>query len=134
VVTTIQGVRIQRRRTKGWRMPAGAAYVGRPTVFGNPFTIADATADDPDLTVAQAREKCVRLYRGWLDGEVILSAPALTEQRQAVLDEVHRLARLDLACWCPANEPCHADVLIELAAKADRDTAEARANARGWLL
>lgn len=29
--------RIQRKRTKGWRMPEGAVYVGRPTVFGNPF-------------------------------------------------------------------------------------------------
>lgn len=29
--------RIQRRRTKGWRMPEGAVYVGRPTRWGNPF-------------------------------------------------------------------------------------------------
>ncbi|MGZ4521042.1 MAG: DUF4326 domain-containing protein, partial [Mycobacteriaceae bacterium] len=29
--------RIQRQRTKGWRMPEGAVYVGRPTEFGNPF-------------------------------------------------------------------------------------------------
>jgi hypothetical protein len=21
----------------------------------------------------------------------------------------------DLACWCPLSEPCHADVLLELA-------------------
>ena len=31
--------RIQRRRTKGWRMPEGAVYVGRPTIFGNPFRV-----------------------------------------------------------------------------------------------
>lgn len=24
-------VRIQRKRTKGWKMPEGAIYVGRPT-------------------------------------------------------------------------------------------------------
>jgi hypothetical protein len=29
--------RIQRRRALGWRMPEGAVYVGRPTVWGNPF-------------------------------------------------------------------------------------------------
>ena len=29
--------RIQRKRTKGWKMPDGAVYVGRPTKFGNPF-------------------------------------------------------------------------------------------------
>lgn len=26
--------RIQRKRTKGWRMPPGAVYVGRPTKWG----------------------------------------------------------------------------------------------------
>jgi hypothetical protein len=34
--------RIQRRRTKGWRMPPGAVYVGRPTRWGNPFRGAEA--------------------------------------------------------------------------------------------
>ena len=32
--------RIQRKRTKGWRMPKDAVYVGRPGRWGNPF-IAD---------------------------------------------------------------------------------------------
>ncbi|MGV7636606.1 DUF4326 domain-containing protein, partial [Mycobacterium kansasii] len=31
--------RIQRKRTKGWRMPEGAVYVGRPTKWGNPFIV-----------------------------------------------------------------------------------------------
>jgi hypothetical protein len=29
--------RIQRKRIKGWKMPANTVYVGRPTPFGNPF-------------------------------------------------------------------------------------------------
>ena len=33
--------RIQRKRTKGWRMPDCAIYVGRPTKFGNPFNVTD---------------------------------------------------------------------------------------------
>lgn len=33
-------VRIQRKRTKGWRMPEGAVYVVRPTKSGNPFPIS----------------------------------------------------------------------------------------------
>jgi hypothetical protein len=35
--------RIQRKRTKGWRMPEGAVYVGRPTKWGNPFGYRDHT-------------------------------------------------------------------------------------------
>ena len=31
--------RIQRRRTKGWRMPEGAVYVGRPSRWGNRWRV-----------------------------------------------------------------------------------------------
>lgn len=31
--------RIQRKRTKGWKMPENTVYVGRPSKWGNPFTI-----------------------------------------------------------------------------------------------
>ncbi len=46
--------RIQRSRAKGWRMPPNTVYVGRPSLFGNPF-IGDAAA-------------CVDAYRMWLTG------------------------------------------------------------------
>ncbi len=29
--------RIQRKRSKGWRMPPNTVYVGRPTKWGNPW-------------------------------------------------------------------------------------------------
>ena len=32
--------RIQRKARPGWRMPANTVYVGRPTKWGNPNTIA----------------------------------------------------------------------------------------------
>ena len=31
------------------------------------------------------------------------------------IKDVHSLAGHDLACWCPLDQPCHADVLLELA-------------------
>lgn len=37
-------VRVQRRRTAGWRMPEGAIYVGRPGRWGNPFRLGTYTA------------------------------------------------------------------------------------------
>lgn len=30
-------LRVQRKRTKGYRMPSGVVYVGRPTKWGNPY-------------------------------------------------------------------------------------------------
>ena len=32
-------IRIQRKRTKGWRMPPNTVYVGRPMIWGNPFGV-----------------------------------------------------------------------------------------------
>jgi hypothetical protein len=64
--------RLQRSRAKGWRMPAGAVYVGRPTRWGNPFTVtgdwivwaAVALGFTGDLIGRQ--RAAVALYRAWL--------------------------------------------------------------------
>ena len=62
-------IRIQRRRAKGWRMPEGAVYVGRPTKWGNPFTkmavinwhLGDYMGD----RLAIWREEAVEIFRAW---------------------------------------------------------------------
>jgi hypothetical protein len=85
--------RIQRKRTKGWRMPPGAIYVGRPTRWGDPIPIAPTGQFDE---------------RG--RAEYVAS---LTKQQFA---EIRRHLRgRDLACWCPLDQPCHADMLLEIA-------------------
>lgn len=83
--------RIQRQRTKGWRMPKGAVYVGRPSRWGNPFRGSGVEHD-----VAAFRY----LVQARLDRRPQYLAP---------------LRGHDLACWCPLEQPCHADVLLELA-------------------
>ncbi len=119
--------RIQRRRERGWRMPEGAIYVGRPTVFGNPWGIgADGLvlgpgmffSADPDMT----RPMIVAMYADWLElGELApvlmcgVKYTRLIDQRRAIFDALPDLRGHDLACWCPLDQPCHADVLLELA-------------------
>lgn len=83
-------VRIQRKRTKGWKMPEGAVYVGRPTKWGNPFNA-------PPLQ----RKDAVRFYSAFV-----------SESHNMIRAE---LAGKDLACYCPLDVPCHADVLLEIA-------------------
>lgn len=91
--------RIQRKRTAGWQMPEGAVYVGRPTRWGNPFRLQ--AGDDPKLIVER--------YRFWLKNTLtILACPPQP-------NEIAQLRGKDLACWCPLDQPCHADVLLELA-------------------
>ena len=90
--------RIQRKGTNGWRMPASAVYVGRPSKFGNPYDV---------LLFGDDRERLMNLYRHFL---------TTTPIGQELLALARRkLCGKDLACWCRLEEPCHADVLLELA-------------------
>lgn len=121
-------IRIQRRRTKGWRAPDGAVYVGRPTLYGNPFQVAhvgkawlvyiDTAPGMTGRLIAEiadereARRIAVENFRS------MLRTPGGSEQAEFF---AQKLAGRDLMCWCPIGQPCHADVLLELAnEEADR--------------
>ncbi|KAB2976007.1 DUF4326 domain-containing protein [Streptomyces sp. SS1-1] len=118
--------RIQRRRTKGWRAPEGARYVGRGTPFGNPWAVVQTNTGTgwavqwaghtnqhrppglKDFVPANgqhdAHTLAVELYEIWVHAHPTLP------------DRIRRdLAARDLMCWCPPELPCHADVLLELA-------------------
>lgn len=122
--------RIQRKRTKGWRMPRGAIYVGRPTKWGNLWLIgSDGLVTGPGRFYshdpAASRALATALYRDWL--RLGSQSPALSGTRdyavtrRIVLDSLDELRGRDLACWCPLvdsrgdNVPCHADVLLSIA-------------------
>ncbi|MDO8308582.1 MAG: DUF4326 domain-containing protein [Actinomycetota bacterium] len=108
--------RIQRKRTKGWRMPDGAVYVGRPTPFGNPWTLADARSWQ--IPIERRQQWMVSRYRAEVLNGIWPTdiTPADIEPGESFVDYVHRtLAGRDLACWCPLDVPCHSDVLLELA-------------------
>jgi hypothetical protein len=102
--------RIQRRRSKGWRMPEGVVYVGRGSKWGNPFEVG----------VHGTREQVMKLYVALCAGLLNVSQDvAHVESQQKsmrVIDvDLHELRGRDLACWCPVSAPCHADVLMALA-------------------
>lgn len=115
--------RVRRSRAKGYQLQAahpGAIVVTRPGRYGNPFEVKDALADDPTLTTEQARAKCARMFRLWLDGEISLTDPELTGRRDRILADLGQLAGHPLGCWCPLPQPgqidhCHGRHLIELA-------------------
>ena len=103
--------RIQRQRTQGWRMPAGAIYVGRPSVWGNPWTVQECgTAAEAVRRFRDDLMPC--LYSDNALGDR-LGLPYPYPPIEDVIRE--RLAGHDLVCWCPLDSPCHADVLLALA-------------------
>jgi len=77
------------------QMPDSAVYVGRAapglrkSPYANPYVVAE-----------HGRDEAIRLYREWLDRSEL---------------DTDLLAGYDLACWCDLGQPCHADVLLELA-------------------
>jgi hypothetical protein len=90
--------RIQRKATKGWRLPPNTIYVGRGSKWGNPFPF--------DHQVYLGKSWALAAYDHWLH----------TSLKGATLLRVHlhELHGKNLACWCGLDEPCHADVLLEL--------------------
>jgi hypothetical protein len=98
-------LRIQRKRTKGWRMPPGAVYVGRPTMWGNPFDTADdfrrvaeLIASNSCATVKESGVSAIAFWAIW-----------------SMIENIELLRDRPAACWCSLDHPCHGDVLCELA-------------------
>lgn len=119
--------RIQRRRTRGWRMPDGAVYVGRPGPWGNPYTISAmqqqidrvAEALGHESSELDARSMAVEAFRCDLtygpDSIWWWFGPHMAIIRIKGALQAGKLTGWDLACWCPLDQPCHADVLLEIA-------------------
>jgi len=80
-------VRIQRKRTKGWRMPPNTVYVGRGTKWGNPFIQYNPVlAAMTFSSVIQASFK----PKWW---------------KYPTAEEIQReLCGKNLACWCPLEK------------------------------
>ncbi|MBN4081719.1 DUF4326 domain-containing protein [bacterium AH-315-C07] len=107
--------RIQRKRTKGWRKPPNTKIVDRTSRWGNPFKVGETFKnlkmledlgydvindysngmEIPDYETAGKMFKEYYEFQDWLD--------------------INELKGLDLACPCKPYNPCHADILLELA-------------------
>jgi len=94
--------RIQLRRTKGWRMPPNTVKVDRSTMWGNRWQVG--TRSNTLGRNVETVDEAVNLYRDlvWVEPHQIAW---VREQ----------LRGKNLACWCKAGAPCHADVLLEIA-------------------
>ena len=107
-------IRVQLRRVKGWRMPPNTVSVARPGPYGNPHYIGFCIRCSRHHTAAEA----VSTFRR--DLLAAIDRHASGAPRPCVFDsmapDLHELRGKNLACWCkPGEQPCHADVLLEIA-------------------
>lgn len=99
------GRRVQMSRQHPWRAQfPDAVRVDRSTRWGNPFTVEEYGSRAAAVAAYRAA-----LLAGRLPG--IGKHPPVT-----VADVRAELAGRDLACWCPPDQPCHVDVLLDVAA------------------
>lgn len=122
-------VRIQRKRTKGWRMPENTVYVGRTSgewgthrPFANPFRVGgyfkigrgeghggfawlEAHKDYADASFNLVRDA----------GDAVAFFHLYRRLYPFTAEELEPLRGKNLACWCALDQPCHADILLVLA-------------------
>lgn len=108
--------RIQRKRTKGWKMPENTVSVTRPGKWGNPYKVVEEDGmwwikdtdgnywDAPHAESYSATKRCIDLFIAWIEAKVGSGKINMED-----------LKGKNLACFCPLDQPCHADVLLKLA-------------------
>lgn len=95
-------LRIQRKRTKDFRLPGGAVWIGRASAWHNPFPWP-------------------QMFRAWLllgwTRPTKETPQELAARRTWIIEHLHELRGKQLACWCPVGtvKECHGDVLVQLA-------------------
>lgn len=132
-------IRVQMSRRKGSRLPPNTIVVARPSRWGNWFKVTTpheqthgryALGRDPIVVslnrhgfrdgghwagfadTSEARAYAVDLYRRHLEATYLdVDGPIHRE------NYLGPLRGKNLACWCPLDQPCHADVLLEMANK-----------------
>jgi hypothetical protein len=118
--------RIKLSRLRGFRLqdvsrainglPARA--VTRPGIYGNPFTKENAL-ESGYTTEENWRGFVVECFREWLEqtdqGRSWWQGPESDKSRAAILGGLRDIRGMNLACHCKLDQPCHADVLLELA-------------------
>ncbi len=94
------------------RMPDNTVKVDRPTKWGNPFRAGEfynVTEEGNDAVIdrrkCQSADEAVQMFREYMDYEMSLD----------LVEALPELRGKNLACFCPLDQPCHADVLLELA-------------------
>lgn len=95
----------------------GYAYVGRPTVLGNPFSHLHYAKN---TTLVANPGEAVKAYETWIRKEIVNGNDQILDALFS-LYEVAVSGSLELACWCKdevnpsaQDHECHADIIRKL--------------------
>jgi hypothetical protein len=108
-------------------MPENTVVVSRPSRWGNPFPVDHEGTQmhclSIDLDGRDRRDRAtaaVDLFKRWISNGKVNELIACFLPTNFGLPPAERIIQRELrgknlACWCPLDGPCHADVLLEIA-------------------
>ena len=103
--------RVRLSRRAGYRKPAGAVVVTRPGRWGNRWppgstgeVVLPGGSIEPGPHEPLSRAQSIASVRHAVEARLVDDPGYLDPLRGR-----------DLACWCALDEPCHADVYLDLA-------------------
>lgn len=122
-MTTAKPHRIQLSRKKGWRMPPNTVKADRSTPFGNPFNVSKGWIIGGEFKVQTTRyfvgDTCRHFAtkdEAMADSVTCFRAYVTSKGQYKLRDLIKAgLRGKNVACWCKPGDPCHADVLLEIA-------------------
>ena len=118
--------RVQRKRTKGFKLPENTKCVNRGTKWGNPIKLDGdmiyvnasyrRTILDPWVYICQGDiNDVIEIYKSLFNQSVWWNSDMRYWHEQFQKLDVPELKGKNLACFCPEGSPCHGDVLLKLA-------------------
>lgn len=112
--------RIHRSATEPWLKPGNTVFVGHPSYWENPWSPGDGfkliveRRCDPARNNGNVIGPDDELVSSFVTPEIAVAL--FRVYSFGIEDEIrHDLAGKNLACWCPPDQPCHADVLLQIA-------------------
>lgn len=141
MIQSTKAIRIQRKCTKGWKMPPNTLYVGRGSKWENPFRVVQyhdkkwaIKTDGSERyttilinnthatynTKEDATKDAIKCYALSLTPYTHDNGDNLIDFYLSIAQVEHisyYLKGKNLACWCGINEMCHADILLDIANK-----------------
>lgn len=106
-----EAMRIQRKRSKGFKLPDNCICISRGTKWGNPFTVSELGRTEAIRRFKECLLKPAMAYRYFCYMEETITQ---TNRFRWMAEHLQDLRGKDIACFCSTDEDCHGDVLIEL--------------------
>lgn len=104
--------RIRQSRSKGWILPFKTVVVSTPGPWENPYVIGQTYPDD-GYPNPISRQQAVDAFRKWINSGSLAAKLARVKVRKDLRGK-------NLACLCAPGQPCHADVLLDVANSKER--------------